>query len=606
VLEQLARDLADGDDEPAQPKRPSPSKAVPEQPMVLADRETAPAVAWLVVKALEEERNDSTSTGSCPKAASAGEWILGDTIGEGSFGVVKAAVGKHTGQKVAVKILKDRSGDLVDFLRELSIVSNLCHANIVRVLAVAVRPQKSLVFAWAGPTLHEALEQQAVGKGNWVAVASQLLCGLGYIHQKFVVHTDLKPRNLCWQLGRLTILDFGNSIISIPGFRSCYDLQQITKTGLPYGSLNYRSPEVLLGDPNWERPMDVWAAGLVLAEVWSGTKRPFVKADSAVGCLMSIFTIFGSPSPEDLPYFMQLPLFSPQFPKILPPPLGEVFGELVPCDFADLFRGLAVLNPSKRWPAEACYQRVVKVASDMPSVSVFEAASAAPSVAPAASAAPSVAPAAAAADAAKSLSQADSDSRSAHAASGYLTLELVRRGGVSRFLGDRGPFALREGFLPADLRDWLEEGISDAGWSLDRKRGSKPDRWIEFNTKLEIVGHLASLERRPGLTLNGKVAEQPLPARIVAFALAFKAANVFAITGLDRRIKECISASKKAGARLGTNSGDFLKSDAYSWAWDLGALQVMVSNDREDPKHHDGGASFLHAGVTLRGERMLR
>ena len=256
----------------------------------------SPCFSWLLCKALEAERFADSAYNPCPQAAAAMELSLGDVVGEGSFAKVKQGVMKHTGQRVAAKILKDVFDEPLDFLREVSICSSLVHPNIVRLLDVFIQPDRTLVFAWAGPTLYEACRKNVVSKANWQAVALQLLAGTAYFHAKFVAHTDLKPKNMCWEDGRLTILDFGQAIITIPGFRACYDAKQIEKKGLPYGTLNYRSPEVLLGDVAWERPMDIWAAGLVVAEVWSSqNKRPFLVVQSAVDALMLIFAILAAP-----------------------------------------------------------------------------------------------------------------------------------------------------------------------------------------------------------------------------------------------------------------------------------------------------------------------
>jgi protein kinase len=264
--------------------------------------ERSPCFSWLLIKAVEAERSSSSDYDSCPQAAAAMELFLGDVVGEGSFAQVKQCVRKHTGEKVAVKILKDEFDEPLDFLREVSICSSLVHPNIVRLVDVLVKPKRTLVFAWAGPTLYEACRKHAVWKANWTAVALQLLAGAAYFHAKFLAHTDLKPKNMCWESGRLTIVDFGQAIVTIPGFRACYETKQIEKTCLLYGTLNYRSPEVLCGDAAWERPMDIWAAGLVIAEVWSSQdKRPLLAVNSAVDALMSILANLAAPSRPTCP-----------------------------------------------------------------------------------------------------------------------------------------------------------------------------------------------------------------------------------------------------------------------------------------------------------------
>ena len=584
--------------------------------------ERSPCFSWLLIKAVEAERSSASDYDSCPQAAAAMELFLGDVVGEGSFAQVKQCVRKHTGEKVAVKILKDEFDEPLDFLREVSICSSLVHPNIVRLVDVLVKPKRALVFAWAGPTLYEACRKRVVSKANWTAVALQLLAGTAYFHSKFLAHTDLKPKNMCWESGRLTIVDFGQAIVTIPGFRACYETKQIEKTGLPYGTLNYRSPEVLCGDAAWERPMDIWAAGLVIAEVWSSqNKRPFLAVNSAVDALMSIFCKFGSPETADLPYFQQLPLFSKQFPVVKQKPLDEVFEEPVPEDCAVFFRGLLCLSPRQRWTSSFAMKHLgglISAAPGMrPDVSLaplVAVAASAPLPAALAAAAAHMQPGVSPAPFAASLASGSSGLPAAVASpslpaalatsvSALQPLRLVCEGQTSTFQGVRGPFAVKEGYLAADVLQWLENGLSDEGWSWDKKQPR--DRWVEFGNKLEICGHVASLAKRPGLSLNGKDAHQPLAPHVVAFAIAFKKANVFGLSALDSRIRHCILELKKQKVHVGENGDQLLAVAAYSWAWDLGALQVMKSGDREDPVHFDGGASFLHAGITIRGKRTL-
>ena len=584
--------------------------------------ERSPCFSWLLIKAVEAERSSSSDYDSCPQAAAAMELLLGDVVGEGSFAQVKQGVRKHTGEKVAVKILKDEFDEPLDFLREVSICSSLVHPNIVRLVDVLVKPKRTLVFAWAGPTLYEACRKHVVSKANWTAVALQLLAGTAYFHAKFLAHTDLKPKNMCWENGRLTIVDFGQAIVTIPGFRAYYETKQIEKTGLPYGTLNYRSPEVLCGDAAWERPMDIWAAGLVIAEVWSSqNKRPFLAVNSAVDALMSIFCKFGSPEMADLPYFQQLPRFSKQFPVVKPKPLDEVFEEPVPDDCAVFFRGLLCLSPSQRWTSSFAMKHlaglIAAAAGMRPGVSLaplVAVAASAPLPAALAAAAAHMQPGVSSAPFAASLASGSSGlpavvaspslpAAVATSVSALQPMRLVCEGQTSTFQGSRGPFAIKEGYLAADVLQWLENGLSDEGWSWDKKQPR--DRWVEFGNKLEICGHVASLAKRPGLSLNGKDADQPLAPHVVAFALAFKKVNVFSLSALDSRVRHCVLELKKQKVHVGENGEQLLAVAAYTWAWDLAALQVMKSGDREDPIHFDGGASFFHAGITIRGKRTL-
>ena len=81
----------------------------------------SPCFSWLLCKALEAERFVDSAYNPCPQAAAAMELSLGDVVGEGSFAKVKQGVMKHTGQRVAAKILKDVFDEPLDFLLNLLI-----------------------------------------------------------------------------------------------------------------------------------------------------------------------------------------------------------------------------------------------------------------------------------------------------------------------------------------------------------------------------------------------------------------------------------------------------------------------------------------------------
>ena len=171
---------------------------------------------WLDVKCLELRRGARL----CPKVQAANALEMGALLGEGTFGQVHKGFQKSTGLVVAVKSLKE--DDVKEYLREVSVCSKLRHANVVRLLDVIVNPKLCLVFEYAGPTLHEALHRGLLGGISWEIPARQLLSALSFIHRNLVIHTGIKPKNLCWEPSRqhLTVLDLGNAMICLPGFRS--------------------------------------------------------------------------------------------------------------------------------------------------------------------------------------------------------------------------------------------------------------------------------------------------------------------------------------------------------------------------------------------------
>lgn len=118
----------------------------------------------------------------------------------------------------------------------------------------------------------------------------QLLEGIRICHVHQVIHRDLKPQNvLVSRDGRLQIADFGLArALALPTRK---DLTQQVVT------LWYRAPELLLGETRYSYAVDIWAAGVIMAELV--LKRPLLPGDSEIDQLHKTFQVgCGFPSPS--------------------------------------------------------------------------------------------------------------------------------------------------------------------------------------------------------------------------------------------------------------------------------------------------------------------
>ena len=129
--------------------------------------------------------------------------ILG-TSGEGAYGVVLKCRNKETGALAAIKKFKDLDDpDDLSFrkttLREIKLLKNAVHPNIVRLLEAFKRKQRLyLVFEYCETTVLELLEKSETGLNPEDAkeIAFQMLRGVEFLHQNHIIHRDLKPENL--------------------------------------------------------------------------------------------------------------------------------------------------------------------------------------------------------------------------------------------------------------------------------------------------------------------------------------------------------------------------------------------------------------------------
>ncbi len=211
-----------------------------------------------------------------------GKWGLVRELGRGGMGAVWHAQDLTLDRPVAIKVLAPQycdDEDLVErFMREAKLTARLEHPNIVPVHAVGrhgVRPFIVMSFL-EGETLFERMKRHPKGlpTTETLSYMRQFCSGLGFIHARGFVHRDIKPGNLfIGSDARAWILDFG----------VLRDLSSkgMTRTGILVGTPQYMSPEQAKGWKQIDHRADLYALGLVLFEMLTGSK-PFGQARGPV------------------------------------------------------------------------------------------------------------------------------------------------------------------------------------------------------------------------------------------------------------------------------------------------------------------------------------
>lgn len=116
----------------------------------------------------------------------------------------------------------------------------------------------------------------------------QVLEGISYLHMNDIIHRDVKMQNiLLTAKGVLKLADFGMA--------RAYSPRPLTPGVV---TIWYRSPEILLGTKYYNSSIDLWSAGLVLAELLQSA--PCLTGETPIEQLSMIIKLLGSPSPDDL------------------------------------------------------------------------------------------------------------------------------------------------------------------------------------------------------------------------------------------------------------------------------------------------------------------
>jgi len=207
-----------------------------------------------------------------------GQYVLGKTIGEGTFGKVRLGTHVLTGETVAVKILErlrvKEIADVERVAREIHILKRVQHSHIIQLHEIIETPDQLFLimeYCSGGELFDHIVECTRLPEPDACRFFQQILSGVEQIHRINVVHRDLKPENLLLDKDKnIKIVDFGLSNIYKDG--------QLLKTAC--GSPCYASPEMIAGQ--WYEPSrcDVWSCGVILFALVCGY-LPFEDGNTA-------------------------------------------------------------------------------------------------------------------------------------------------------------------------------------------------------------------------------------------------------------------------------------------------------------------------------------
>jgi eukaryotic-like serine/threonine-protein kinase len=215
-----------------------------------------------------------------------GRYVIRELLGAGGMGAVYEV--EADGNRYAMKAPLADVADTKRFAREANAMQLLDHPHLVRAVdQVVERGRLFLVLELArGPRLGDVLREGALAPRRALVIARQILEGLDHAHAQGVVHRDLKPDNLvltrAGAAGReyehVKILDFG-LVKLLDAAAAAIGGDQLTRTGITFGTPLYMAPEQALGRPLDGRA-DLYALGVILFEMLTG-HPPFEGRDPA-------------------------------------------------------------------------------------------------------------------------------------------------------------------------------------------------------------------------------------------------------------------------------------------------------------------------------------
>jgi serine/threonine protein kinase len=199
-----------------------------------------------------------------------GNYRLERLLGQGGFATIYLGKHQYLGTRAAVKILDTRltREGMQKFHTEARIAARLVHSHIVRVLDFGLQnniPYLVMDYAPNGTLRQLHPEGQVLPLFVVLKYMRQIADGLQYIHDRGLIHQDLKPENLL--LGRkneVLISDFGIAITE-------YQVNMLIKKKV-VGTVPYMAPEQIRGNPCFAS--DQYALAVIIYE-WLCGELPF-------------------------------------------------------------------------------------------------------------------------------------------------------------------------------------------------------------------------------------------------------------------------------------------------------------------------------------------
>jgi DNA-binding response OmpR family regulator len=223
-------------------------------------------------------------------------------IGEGGTAHVYLASRERDDEPLVVKILRSEvtanEKSLARFMEEYALVQRVKSPHVARIYDHGTAQEHAYLVMefFEGGDLQKRLGGKALAPAECLRLFRQLMMALGDIHEKGVLHRDLKPQNLMFRDdGTLAIVDFG--------IAKHIDAIDMTGAGEILGTPRYMSPEQVQGK-TLDLRTDIYSAGVLLYQMLTGGH--LFDGDSAVEVALQHLNTPAPPLPDALAEYQRL------------------------------------------------------------------------------------------------------------------------------------------------------------------------------------------------------------------------------------------------------------------------------------------------------------
>lgn len=296
-------------------------------------------------------------------------FVVLEEICQTQFSTILRCKNKTTKDIVVLKQIRQKKTEDApskEVLREILIMMNFSHPHIVKYNSVFVHKcQVVIEMEFCISSLSNVIKK--ISKPFYIAQTKKIIrsiaLGLKYLHDHDIIHRDIKPGNIFIDENCVVkIGDFGSARISpqnkakededIEKNKEEENISKKTekKGGRPLtpgvGTKWYKAPEIIFGDKKYDKSVDVWSFGCLIAELF--LLEPLFPGSTDFEMINLIFSFIGFSKEDEKILKPQLHINYRDKPKNI---FEETF-DIATKDSIDLMKKMLVANPKKRISVE--------------------------------------------------------------------------------------------------------------------------------------------------------------------------------------------------------------------------------------------------------------